>query len=56
MARVLDQLTTPRAMVDSVKKHRVEEFHGTSFEESDKVEFWIEKLQRALDEVKCTPD
>ena len=42
-------------MVDSVKKHGVEEFHGTSLEESDKAEFWLEKLQRALDEVKCAP-
>ena len=42
-------------MVDSVKKHGVEEFPGTSLEESDKAEFWLEKLQRALDEVKCAP-
>ena len=54
MARVLDTLTTPRAMVDLVKKHGVEEFHGTSLEEFDKAKFWLEKLQRALDEVKCT--
>ena len=45
MARVLDRLTTPRAPIDSVRKHGVEEFHGTSLEEFD--------LQRALDEVKC---
>ena len=25
-------------------------------EESDKAEFWLEKLQRALDEVKCPPE
>ena len=56
MARVLDRLTTPRAMVDLIKKHLVEEFHGTSLEEFDKTEFWLEKLQRALDEVKCTPE
>ena len=30
-------------MVDSVKKHGVEEFHGTSLEESDKAEFWLKK-------------
>ena len=53
MTRVLDQLTTLRAPIDLVRKHGVEEFHGTSLEESDKVEFWLEKLQRALDEVKC---
>ena len=45
MARVLDRLTTPRAPIDSVRKHGVEEFHGTSLEESDKTEFWLEKLQ-----------
>ena len=39
MARVLDRLTTPRALSDSVRKHGVEEFHGTSMEKSDKDEF-----------------
>ena len=53
MARVLDRLTTSRALTDSVRKHGVEEFHGTSLEEFDKVEFWLEKLKRALNEVKC---
>ena len=46
----------PRAPIDSVKKHGVEEFHGTSLEEYDKLEFWLEKLQRALDEVKRPPE
>ena len=44
MARVLDRLTTLRVLIDSVRKHGVEEFHGTSLEESDKAEFWLEKL------------
>ena len=39
MARVLDRLTALRAPIDSVRKHGVEEFHGTSLEESDKAEF-----------------
>ena len=56
MERVLDQLTAPRVLIDSVRKHGVEEFHSTSLEESDKAEFWLEKLQRALDEVKCPPE
>ena len=56
IARVLDRLTTPRALTDSVRKHGVEEFHGTSMEELDKVEFWLEKLERALDEVRCPGD
>ena len=55
MARVLNRLTTPRASIDLVRKHGVEEFHGISLEESDKAEFWLEKLKRALDEVKCLP-
>ena len=56
MARVLDQLMAPRAPSDSVRKNGVEEFHGTSMEESNKVEFWLEKLERALDEVRCPMD
>ena len=53
MARVLDQLTAPRVPSDSIRKHGVEEFHGTSMEESDKAEFWLEKLERSLDEMRC---
>ena len=34
----------------------MEEFHGTSMEESDKAEFWLEKLEKALDEVRCPVD
>ena len=52
MERVLDRLMAPRVPIDSVRKHRVEEFHGTSLKEFDKAKFWLEKLQRALDEVK----
>ena len=56
MARVLDRLMAPRAPSDSVRKHGVEEFHGTTMEESDKAEFWLEKLERDLDEVRCPMD
>ena len=56
IARVLNQLTAPRAPIDSIRKHGVEEFHGTSLKESDKAKFWLKILQRALDEVKCPPD
>ena len=56
MGRFLDRLTSPRASIDSVRKHGVEEFHGISLEELYKAEFWLEKLQRALDEVKCPPE
>ena len=55
MARVLDRLTTPRAPSYSIRKRGVEVFHGTSMEEFDKAEIWVEKLQRSLDEVKCPP-
>ena len=56
MAKVLNRLTAPQALIDPVRKHGVEEFHSTSLEESDKAEFWLEKLQKALDEVKCPPE
>ena len=56
MARVLDRLTAPRAPGDAIRKHGVEEFHGTSMEESDKAEFWLQKLERVLDETKCPVD
>ena len=56
MARVLDRLTALKAPIDMVRRHGAEEFHGTSMEESDKAEYWLEKLQRVLDEVRCPPD
>ena len=56
MQRVLYRLTAPRDPSDSIRNHGVEEFHGTSMEESDKVEFWLEKLERALDKVRCPVD
>ena len=56
MARVLDRLTAPSAPTNLVRKHGVEEFHGTSMEESDKAKFWLEKLERVLDEVRCPVD
>ena len=34
----------------------MEEFHGTSMEESDKIEFLFEKLERALDEMRWPVD
>ena len=54
--RVLERLTAPKAPIDMVRRHGVEEFHGTNMEESDKEEFWLEKLQRILEEVRCPPD
>ena len=56
MARELERLTTPKALIDMVRRHRAKEFHGTNMEESDKAEFWLEKLQRLLEEVRCPPD
>ena len=41
MARVLDRLTTLRASIDSIRKHGVEEFHGTSLQEYDKAMFGL---------------
>ena len=51
IAQVLKRLTAPKAPIDMVKRHGAEEFHGTSLEESEMAEFWLEKLQRVLDEV-----
>ena len=56
MARVLERLTAPKASIDMVRRHGAKEFHGKNMEESDKEEFWFEKLQRILEEVKCPPD
>ena len=56
MALVLERLTTLKPPIDMVRRHRAEEFHGTNMEESDKEEFWLEKLQRILKEVRCPPD
>ena len=56
MAQVLDRLTAPKAPIDTVRSHGVEEFHGSRMEESEKAEFWLEKLERVLEEVRCPPD
>ena len=56
MARVLERLTAPKALVDMMKRHGAEEFHGTSLEESDKAEYWLERLQRVLEEVRFSPE
>ena len=56
IARVLDRLTAPKAPIDTVRRHGVEEFHGSSMEESAKAEFWLEKLERVLEEVRCPHD
>ena len=56
MAQVLDRLTAPKAPIDIVRRHGAEEFHGSSMKESEKAEFWLEKLERVLEEVRCPPD
>ena len=56
MARVLDRLTAPKAPIDTLRRHGAEEFHGSSMKESEKAEFWLEKLERVLEEVRCPPD
>ena len=56
MAQVLDGLTTPKAPINTVRRHEADEFHGSSMEESAKAEFWLEKLERVLEEVRCPPD
>ena len=57
MTRVLERLlTTLKAPIDMVRRHGAEEFHGTNMEESNKAEFWLKKLQRILEEVRCPPN
>ena len=56
MARVLDRLIAPKAPIDTVRRHGAEEFHGSSMEELAKAEFWLEKLERVLEEVRCPPE
>ena len=56
MARVLDRLIAPKDPIDIVRRHRAEEFHKSSMEESAKAEFWLEKIERVLEEVRCPPD
>ena len=56
MARVLERLTAPKVLIDMIRRHGVEEFHKSNMEESDKAEFWFEKLQRIVEEVRCPPD
>ena len=48
MTRVLERLTAPKASIDMVRRDGAEEFLGTNMEESNKEEFWLEKLQRIL--------
>ena len=56
MAHVLERLTTPKAPIDMIRRHGAEEFHGSNMEESDKAKFWLEKLKRLMEEVRCPPD
>ena len=41
---LLDRLTAPKALIDMVRRYGANEFHGTSMEESNKAEYWLEKL------------
>ena len=56
MARVLERLTTPRAPTNLLRKHGAEEFRGTTLEESEQAEYWLEKVQRVLEEINCSQD
>ena len=56
MTGVLERLTASKALIDMIRRHGAEEFHGTNMEESDKAEFWLERLQRILEEVRCPLD
>ena len=41
---MLERLTAQKAPIDMVRRHGAKEFHGSNMEESDKVEFWLEKV------------
>ena len=56
MTRVLERFTTPKASINMIRRHGAEEFHGTCLEDSDKAKFWLEKLQRVVEEVRCPPE
>ena len=56
MTRVLERLTTPKAPINMIRRHGAKEFHGSNMEESNKAKFWLEKLQRIMEEVRCPPD
>ena len=56
MAPVLERLTTPKAPIDMIRRHGAKEFHGSNMEELDKADFWLEKLQRIVEEVRFPPD
>ena len=53
---MLERLTAPKAPIDMVRRHETEEFHGSNMEEFDKAKFWLENLQRIVEEVRCPPD
>ena len=52
----IGKIDSYEAPIDMVRRHGVEEFHGTNMEESDKAEFLLEKLQIILEKVRCSPD
>ena len=56
MARILERLTAPKAPIDMIRTHGAEEFHRSNMEEFDKAEFWLEKLQRLMEEMRCPLD
>ena len=56
MARVLERLRAPKGPIYMIRRHGAEEFHGLNMEEFEKAEFWLEKLQKIMEEVRCPPD
>ena len=52
MAQVLERLIAPKAPINMIRRHGAEEFHGSNMEESDKADFWLEKLKRIVEELR----
>ena len=55
MVQALERLTAPKSPVDMIRRHGVEEFHGTNMEESDKVEFWLKSYKEYWKKLDALP-
>ncbi|KAJ8748557.1 hypothetical protein K2173_003458 [Erythroxylum novogranatense] len=53
MMILLHRMTTPNTPIDQLRKYGAEEFPGTSLEEFERAEHWIEKVKWVLDEISC---
>lgn len=45
-----------KAPVDKLRKYGAEEFKAKVDDDAERVEFWLEKTMRVLDDLSCTPE